>query len=161
MLVKHNLLLNGGKLQSPEYMYMRSNEDIFIKDNKVYIKDLKTSAAGFTSIGMHEKNMSLDYDKTYYPGFFGSIDGDVDIYKGTYKPHKSKGNFNYIELKGGEVKGPLHIRSYNGANVILERLCLFEGEIGDIFIPCIEDLPTDKQALLPPEGEYQEIIPNN
>lgn len=159
MLVKQNLLLNGGKLQSPVYMYARSNEDIFIKDNKVYIKNLKTSAAGFTSIGMYEKNMSLDTNKTYYPGFFGSIDGDVDIYKGTYKPYKSKGNFNYIELKGGEVKGPLHIRSYHGANVILERLCLFEGEIGDIFIPCIEDLPTDKQPLLPPEGNYKEIQP--
>ncbi len=140
-------------------MYMRSNEDIYIKDNKVYVNNLRTSMAGFTKIGMHEKNMPLDNNKKYYPGFFGSIDGDVDIYKGTYKPYKSKRNFNYIELKGGEVKGPLHIRSYNGANVILEKLCLFEGEIGDIFIPCIEDLPTDKQPLLPPEGNYKEIQP--
>ena len=159
MLVKHNFILNGGKLQSPDYMYNKTDEDIFIKDNKVYVNNLKTSAAGFTSIGMHEKNMPLDNNKTYYPGFFGKIDGDVDIYKGIYKPYKSKGNFNYIELKGGEVKGPLHIRAYNGANVRLDRLCLFEGEIGDIFIPCIEDLPKDKQALLPPEGDYKEIKP--
>lgn len=159
MLVKHNLLLNGGRLQSPEYVYDKTMANISVKGNRVYVIDLRTSMAGFTKDGLKESTLELNNDSTYYIGFFGRVDGNIDIYKGTYKPYKSKGNFNYIEMKGGEVKGPLHIRSYHGANVILERLCLFEGEIGDIFIPCIKDLPTDKQPLLPPEGNYKEIQP--
>lgn len=161
MLVKHNLLINGGQLQSPEYVYDKTMASISVKNGKVYVNDLRTSMAGFTKDGLRENTIGLNNDSTHYIGFYGSVEGNIDIYKGQYKPHLTKGNFNYIELKGAEVKGPVHIRSYNGANVILERLCLFEGEIGDIFIPCIEDLLTDKQALLPPEGEYQEIIPNN
>lgn len=159
MLVKHNLLLNGGRLQSPEYVYDKTMVNISVKDNRVYVTDLRTSMAGFTIDKLRESILALNNDKTYYIGFFGSVEGNIDIYKGQYKPYQTKGNFNYIELKGSEIKGPMHIRSYNGANVILERLCLFEGEIGDIFIPCIEDLPTDKQPLLPPEGDYKEIQP--
>lgn len=161
MLVKHNLLINGGQLQSPEYVYDKTMANISVKDNRVYVTDLRTSMAGFTIDKLRESILALNNDKTYYIGFFGRVDGNIDIYKGQYKPYQTKGNFNYIELKGSEIKGPMHIRSYTGANVILEKLCIFEGAIGDIFIPCIEDLPTDKQALLPPEGDYKEIIPNN
>lgn len=159
MLVKHNFILNGGILQSPEYMYNESGANVNIKNHKVYINNLKTSTGGFTKDGMREKNIEISADKTYYIGFFGSVDADIDIYKGKYKPYKTKGNFNYIELKGSEIQWPTQIRSYTGANVILESICMFEEEIGDIFIPCIEDLPKDKQALLPPEGEYKEIQP--
>lgn len=157
MLVKHNLLFNGGRLQSPEYVYDKTMASISVKNGKVYVNDLRTSMAGFTKDGLRESTIELNNDSTHYIGFYGSVEGNIDIYKGQYKPYQTKGNFNYIELKGSEIKGPMHIRSYNGANVILERLCLFEGEIGDIFIPCIEDLPTDKQSFLPPEGEYKEI----
>lgn len=31
----------------------------------------------------------------------------------------------------------------------------------NVYLPNINTLPTDKQALLPPEGDYKEIIPNN
>lgn len=157
MLVKHNSLLNGGRLQSPEYVYDKTMANISVKDNKVYVTDLRTSMAGFTIDKLRESILALNNNKTYYIGFFGHVDGDIDIYKGQYKPYQTKGNFNYIKIKGSEITGPMHIKSYTGANVILESICLFEGEIGDIFIPCIEDLPTDKQPLLPPEGNYKEI----
>lgn len=159
MLVKHNLLLNGGELQSPEYIYNKAGASISVKDGKVYVSGLSTSMAGFTKDGLRESTLELNNDLTYYIGFFGSIEGNIDIYKGQYKPYKTKGKFNYIDSKGSEIKGPMHIRSGSGANVILERLSLFEEEIGDIFIPCIKDLPTDKQPLLPPEGDYKEIQP--
>ncbi len=159
MLVKHNLLLNGGRLQSPEYVYDKTMANISVKGNRVYVTDLRTSMAGFTIDKLRESILALNNDKTYYIGFFGRVDGNIDIYKGQYKPYQTKGNFNYIELKGSEITGPMHVRSYTGANVILESICLFEEEIGDIFIPCIEDLPADKQAYYPPEGDYKEIQP--
>lgn len=161
MLVKHNLLLNGGRLQSPEYVYNKSGANINVQNGKIYVTNLGTSMAGFTKLGMREEIMPINNDKTYYIGFFGRVDGNIDIYKGQYKPYQTKGNFNYIYLKGSEITGPMHMRSYTGANVTIESICLFEEEIGDIFIPCIKDLSTDKQSLLPPEGEYKEIIPSN
>ena len=157
MLIKNNLLLNGGRLQSPEYVYDKTRASISVKGNRVYVTDLRTSMAGFTVDKLGEKTVVLDADKTYYIGFFGHVDGNVDIYKGQYKPYKTKGNFNYIELKGSEIKGPMHIRSYTGANVTLESICLFEEEIGDIFISSKGDLPENKKSLLPPEGNYKEI----
>lgn len=159
MLVKHNLLLNGGRLQTPEYVYDKTEASISVKDNRVYVTDLRTSMAGFTIDKLSENNLALNDDKTYYIGFFGRVDGNIDIYKGKYKPYKTKGNFNYIELKGSEITGPMHIRSYTGANVTLESICLFEEEIGDIFILSKGDLPTNKQPLLPQEGNYKEITP--
>ena len=159
MLVKHNLLLNGGELQSPEYIYNKAGASISVKDGKVYVSGLSTSVAGFTKDGLRESTLELNNDLTYYIGFYGSVDGNIDIYKGQYKPHLTKDNFNYIELRGSEIKGAMHIRSSSGANVILERLCIFKGDIGNIFLPCIEDLPKDKQPLLPPEGDYKEIQP--
>lgn len=159
MLIKHNFILNGGSLQSPEYIYSERLADVNIKNNKVYVNNLKTSMGGFTKDGLRESQLDLQVNKIYYAGFFGHVDGNIDIYKGAYKPYKTKGNFIYVEFKGEEIKGPIQIRSYDGANVVLENLCMFEGEIGDIFMPCIEDLPKDKQSLLPPEGEYKEIQP--
>ena len=157
MLVKHNLLLNGGRLQSPEYVYDKTKANISVKDNRVYVNDLRTSMAGFTKDGLKESTLELNNDSTYYIGFFGHVDGKIDIFKGQYKPYQTKGNFNYIELKGSEIKNSMHIRSSTGANVTLESICLFEDYIGDIFLPCIEDLPQDNQPLLPPEGHYKEI----
>lgn len=157
MLVKHNLLVNGGRVRSPEYVYDKTRASISVKNGKIYVNDLRTSMAGFTEKGLRESALALNDDKTYHIGFFGHVDGNLEIYKGQYKPYQTKGNFNYIELKGSEITGPMHIRSYTGANVILESICLFEEEIGEIFLPSIEDLPKDKQALLPPEGDYKEI----
>lgn len=34
-------------------------------------------------------------------------------------------------------------------------------ELSDVYLPNINTLPQDKQPLFPPEGEYQEITPNN
>ncbi|WP_105300902.1 hypothetical protein [Anaerococcus marasmi] len=159
MLVKHNLLLNGGRLQIPEYVYDKTMANISLKDNRVYVTDLRTSMAGFTIDKLRESTLALNNDKTYYIGFFGRVEGNIDIYKGQYKPYQTKGDFNYIELKGSEITGPMHIRSSSGANVTLESICLFEGEIGDIFVSSKGDLPKDKRPLLPPEGDYKEIQP--
>lgn len=161
MLVKHNLLLNGGKLQSPEYIYDKTQASISVKHGKVYVDGLRTSMAGFTEKGLNERTLALKDDTNYYIGFFGSVDGDLEIYKGQYKKYQTKGNFNYIDLKGSEIKGPMHIRSSSGAKVILEKICMFAESIGDIFLPCIGELPQDKQPLLPPEGEYKEIQADN
>lgn len=119
MLVKHNLLLNGEHLQSPAYVYNKAGASIIVKDGRVYVTNLSTSMAGFTKLGMHEEIMPINDDKTYYIGFFGRVDGNIDIFKGQYKPYQTKGNFNYIELKGSEIKNAMHIRSYTGANVTL------------------------------------------
>lgn len=157
MLVKHNLLLNGGRLQSPEYIYDGTKASISVKNGKVHVYGLRTSMAGFTENGLRESTLALNDDNNYYIGFYGSVDGNIDIYKGQYEPHLTKDNFNYIELKGSEITGPMHIRSYTGANVTLESICLFEEEIGDIFISSKSDLSTNNQTLLPPEGHYKEI----
>ena len=159
MLVKHNLLLNGGRLQSPEYVYNKTTASISVKNGKVYVNDLRTSMAGFTKDGLRENTIELNNDSTYYIGFYGSVEGNIDIYKGQYKPYQTKGNFNYIELKGSEITNSMHIRSYTGANVTLESICLFEDYIGDIFIPSKGDLSANNQPLLPPEGHYKEITP--
>ncbi|KWZ77564.1 hypothetical protein [Anaerococcus tetradius] len=48
-----------------------------------------------------------------------------------------------------------------GVSNMLYMIKLEEGDVPNLYVPSKASLPKDKQPLLPPEGQYKEIRPNN
>lgn len=157
MLVKHNLLLNGDKLKMPNVGI--PTDDISFKNGKIYFNNITNYIVNFI-----EKEVidNLELTSDYFVGVYGKLDGNIQMYKGSgYKNPKSNNGFYYIPEKGNTLKGPLHIRSYEGyANSgVIKALAIYKDSPPDVYLPNVKSLQADKQAYYPPEGDYKEIQP--
>ena len=155
--VKENLMLNGDKLQIPGLA--DENAHFVINDGKIYFDNLRSYMTHLTIDGYTEKlSEDIDPDAVYYVGIYGRSNKPLELYKGRgYHKVKIIGDYMYIEMKGENIKGPIHVRSNSGASGYIYGLGIYKDSPSEVYLPNKKSVKPDKQPLLPPEGHYKEI----
>ena len=159
MLVKENLFLNGNKLTYPQIGV--DSTIVKLKDNNIYFDKLNNYISRLTIDGYEEKLAKpIDPESSYYIGFYGNYFGTISLYKGKgYIRPKTLNEFNYIEMKGADIKGPLHIRGSKDEKGVIFALAMYKDSPSQVYLPSAKSLPQSQQPLYPPEGDYTEISP--
>lgn len=155
MLVKHNLVYVNG-FKKPGWI---GNKDKLNFDLNRHGFCVNNSHSSFASFIIGEKYYIDDLEANYFMGFYGTLEGFCTMHSGNsnYKQVKNEGNFYYIIERGDQVRPPLHLDVREKTILNVYHIGVYKGEIPDVYLPNVNTLPTDKQPLLPPEGEYKEI----
>ena len=155
--VRENLMLNGDKLKMPLIGSKRSH--VLINDGKIYFDNLVNFMTHLTIDGYGEKLAEdVDPDAVYYVGIYGRSNKPLELYKGRgYREAKIIGDYMYIEMKGEDINGPIHIRSNSGASGYIYGLGIYKDLPSEVYLPNKNSVKPDNQPLLPPEGNYKEI----
>lgn len=156
MLVKHNLAYSTG-FRYPSYVGRENELKYNLENGKVKIENSRTSFASFIN---GEKYNIDDINSQYHIGFYGNLEGFCELRFSNHNGYikvKNKENFYYIESKGNMIEKPLHVNIIESTILNISGIAVYKGEIPDVYLPNIDTLQEDKQALLPPEGNYKEI----
>lgn len=166
MLVKHNLL----DINATDVIFRSSQAKFFNID---YIRD----SISFKGAERPKTPFVLGYAYKQYKDKYSKLvikntgEGTIIV----NKPYKNNVIQNDVTLAPGEYteisrknldNGTCtwicipNIDDYNKSYEIkIINFIVTEDDFTDIYLPNINTLPTDKQPLLPPEGEYKEIQP--
>lgn len=158
MLVKHNLCPFYDLAKSNPQFFSSSGESISTIDGMITAEPMKSNMSIFNpkqSQALNNQNITLsmiieNLGKNHVTISTNRYNKFITLYPGDKKECTFNGIGNdYIEIAvymGGQTK----LKAYN-SRVNLGK------ELSDVYLPNINTLPTDKQALLPPEGNYKEI----
>ena len=157
MLVKHNLSttlrLSDSKIRTwKSGKYVVANGIVEAKtntnDNFCIICDIDAGQkiTGVLSFNVKLYNNSKISTRDSYGRDLNEFD-KPGIYKVKWEPKTSR-SFN-IECYCNEIV------KFNIDNIVLNK----GEELSEVYLPNINTLPTNKQPLLPPEGNYKEIQP--
>ena len=163
MLVKHNLS-TFFKASSGNTRVWDNGVDLKFEGDTIVINRLKVGGLAFVSL-----NNNIDLDMPIVVKFIvDNINGSSLSVNpnGMYK-HTGSINSNTIGEREHTIAGfkdssflQLQIRptSNEECRIKIYGIRVSTGEkSSDIYLPNINTLPTNKQGLLPPEGEYKEI----
>ena len=165
MLVKHNLStlsINTIFSQSSQ----TSKYNIKYKDNRIFFKgkEKPTNRAAFGYFYAYYENCFSKFIiknigkpiEIESPFINNEASGDVTLYTGESvelsRRNKHDGSVTWVNI--------LNINEFNemyGIEII--DFMITEDGFSDVYLPNINNLPKDKQPLLPPEGDYKEIKP--
>lgn len=165
MLVKHNL-----SCLSIDTIFTQSSQtskyNIEYKDNRIFFKgkEKPTNTAAFGYFYAHYKNCFSKFIiknigkpiEIECPFINNEASGDVTLYTGE-SVELSRQNVNDSVCTWINI---LNLNEFNEAyGIEIINFMISEGGFSDVYLPNINTLSKDKQALLPPEGEYKEIQP--
>lgn len=151
--VNENLLINNNKLQG-DIATGTGKVDVIFKDKKIYFNNLNSYLTRLTIDRYSEKlSEDIELEASYYVGIHGKSDKPLKIYMGDgYKNAKTTGDFIYIEIKGENMKGPIHISSYDGANGYIYALGVYKNLPSEIYMPNKNSVKPENQAIFPIGG---------
>lgn len=163
MLVKHNLTKETNYFKSfwassgitrEVWDFERNNITINFTLKKEFIKG-SLYGSEFNLVGNSYGFIIFENQGTL-PIVIGGLENRIELQPGSKKIARLTSNKKtyWLYLLNGynyEVK----------QQVLKLSQLMVTNESVDIYLPYKDNLPTDKQALLPPEGDYKEIIPNN
>ena len=157
--IRENLMLNGDKLQMPSFE--DENIHVVINDGKIYFDNLTSYIARLTIDGYTDKLVEdIDPDAVYYVGIYGRSNKPLELYKGRgYKEAKIIGDYMYIEMKGEDIKGPIHVSSKSGASGYIYGLGIYKDSPSEVYLPNKNSVKPDNQAIFPIGGRYHEVFP--
>lgn len=164
MLVKHNLLTN-----SPTSVLNETSQ------SKFYNIDYRSDSISFKGLerpktvylfGYYYQHYKDKYSKLIIKNTGVSTFIIEEAYKNNVKQSDitlSPGEYTEISKKNLAdgyctwIKIP-NIDDYNKSyEMTIINFMITEDDFPDVYLPNINTLPKDKQALLPPEGDYKEI----
>ena len=157
--VRENLMLNGDKLQMPKVVGEKTH--VVIDDGKIYFDNLIGFIVHLTIDGYGEKLAEdVDPDAVYYVGIYGKSNKPLELYKGRgYREAKIIGDYMYIEMKGEDMKGPIHVSSNSGASGYIYGLGIYKDSPSEVYLPNKNSVKPENQAIFPIGGVFQEVYP--
>lgn len=166
MLVKHNLL----SINPTDVISNTSQSkffDIYRKSDSISFKGIEKPESPYV-LGCYYQHYKNNFSKFIIKNtgeshiiinepYKNSIkQSDITLLPGEYteisRKNLNDGRCTWIQIPNIDDYG----KSYE---IKIINLMITDGGFSDVYLPNINTLPTDKQVLLPPEGQYKEIQP--